>query len=81
MGAIAIRPRTAGIALVLFLLAIFPYLFTWPFFGSFLDEFRTFQATRFAIWLIILMGLNLLTGHSVECSRWHGALVAVRAST
>ena len=81
MGAIAIRPRTAGIALVLFLLAIFPYLFTWPFFGSFLDEFRTFQATRFAIWLIILMGLNLLTGYSGQISLGHGALVAVGAYT
>ncbi len=81
MVATVMRPRIAGIALVLFLLAIFPYLFTWPFFGSFLDEFRTFQATRFGIWLIILMGLNLLTGYSGQISLGHGALVAVGAYT
>jgi branched-chain amino acid transport system permease protein len=74
-----IRPRTAAIALAAFLLVAFPYLFTWPFFGSFLDEFRTFQATRFAIWMIILMGLNLLTGYSGQITLGHGALVAVGA--
>ncbi len=79
MAATLIRPRTAGIALLAFLLVAFPYLFTWPFFGSFLDEFRTFQVTRFAIWLIILMGLNLLTGYSGQITLGHGALVAVGA--
>jgi branched-chain amino acid transport system permease protein len=61
------------------ILAIFPYLYTWPFFGSFLGPFRTFQATRFAIWLIILLGLNLLTGYSGQISLGHGAFIAVGA--
>lgn len=81
MATTLMRSRTAWIAVAVFLLAIFPYLFTWPFFSSFLDEFRTFQATRFAIWLIILMGLNLLTGYSGQISLGHGALVAVGAYT
>ena len=61
------------------LLAAFPYLYTLPFFGVFLDPFRTFQATRFAIWLIILMGLNLLTGYSGQISLGHGAFIAIGA--
>jgi branched-chain amino acid transport system permease protein len=65
--------------LALVLLAVFPYLYTWPFFDSFLGPFRTFQATRFAIWLIILMGLNLLTGYSGQISLGHGAFIAVGA--
>ena len=75
------RPRTAGLALLAFLLVAFPYLYTWPFFDTFLDPFRTFQATRFAIWLIILLGLNLLTGYSGQISLGHGALVAIGAYT
>jgi branched-chain amino acid transport system permease protein len=61
------------------LLAIFPWMYKWPFFGHFLIEFRTFQATRFAIWLIILMGLNLLTGYSGQISLGHAALIAIGA--
>ncbi len=67
------------LALALLLLAVFPYLYTFPFFGSFLDPFRTFQAMRFAIWLVILMGLNLLTGYSGQISLGHGAFVAMGA--
>jgi len=63
----------------LVILAVFPYLYTWPFFDSFLRPFRTFQATRFAIWLIILMGLNLLTGYSGQISLGHGAFIAIGA--
>jgi len=73
------RPRALLLILALVILAVFPYLYTWPFFGSFLDPFRTFQATRFAIWLIILMGLNLLTGYSGQISLGHGAFIAVGA--
>jgi branched-chain amino acid transport system permease protein len=61
------------------MLAVFPYLYTWPFFSGFLIEFRTFQATRFGLWLIILLGLNLLTGYSGQISLGHAALVAVGA--
>jgi branched-chain amino acid transport system permease protein len=67
------------LALALVILAIFPYLYTFPFFSSFLDPFRTFQGTRFAIWLIIIMGLNILTGYSGQISLGHGAFIAVGA--
>jgi branched-chain amino acid transport system permease protein len=68
-----------GLILLLVAVAVFPYLYTWPFFDGFLDPFRTFQATRFGLWLIILLGLNLLTGYSGQISLGHAALVAVGA--
>jgi branched-chain amino acid transport system permease protein len=74
-----LRPRVVFLALALALLGVFPYLYNWPPFDRFLIEFRTFQATRFAIWLIILMGLNLLTGYSGQISLGHAALVAIGA--
>jgi branched-chain amino acid transport system permease protein len=74
-----LRPRLLGLILLLAALALFPYLYTWPFFGGFLDEFRTFQATRFGLWLIILLGLNLLTGYNGQISLGHAALVSVGA--
>ena len=79
MARAVLRPRLLGLILLLAALAVFPYLYTWPFFGGFLDEFRTFQATRFGLWLIILMGLNLLTGYSGQISLGHAALVSVGA--
>ena len=73
------RPGVLGLILLLVLVAVFPYLYTWPFFDAFLDPFRTFQVTRFGLWLIILLGLNLLTGYSGQISLGHAALVAVGA--
>jgi branched-chain amino acid transport system permease protein len=73
------RPGVIGLILLLVVAAAFPYLYTWPFFGAFLNPFRTFQATRFGLWLIILLGLNLLTGYSGQISLGHAALVAVGA--
>ncbi len=73
------RPRIIFIALTLAILVLFPYLYRLPFFSHFLSSFRNFQATRFAIWLVILMGLNLLTGYSGQISLGHAALVAVGA--
>jgi branched-chain amino acid transport system permease protein len=73
------RPSILGLILLLAALAVFPYLYTWPFFSAFLDPFRTFQATRFGLWLIILLGLNLLTGYSGQISLGHAARVAVGA--
>jgi branched-chain amino acid transport system permease protein len=74
-----LRPQILFLALFLLLLVVFPYLYTLPFFSSFLDPFRTFQGMRFAIWLIILLGLNLLTGYSGQISLGHGAFIAVGA--
>ena len=74
-----LRPRTFVLVGTLAVLVVFPYLYRLPFFSSFLSDFRTFQGTRFAIWLIILMGLNLLTGYSGQISLGHAAFVAVGA--
>ena len=73
------KPRFIFLALALVLLAVFPYLHTLPFFGSFIDSYRTFQGMRFALWLIILMGLNLLIGYSGQISLGHAAFVSIGA--
>ena len=46
-----------------------------------LDGFRSFQMTRIAVWVIVIMGLNILTGYNGQISLGHGALVAVGAYT
>ena len=74
-----LRPRALGIALLAALLIVFPFLHTWPFFEGFIGPFRTFQAATFAYWLVILLGMNLLTGYSGQISLGHAALVAVGA--
>jgi branched-chain amino acid transport system permease protein len=72
------RPKLVFVVLTLALLVVFPYLYRVP--GiPFLSSFRNFQATRFAIWLVVLMGLNLLTGYSGQISLGHAAFVAVGA--
>jgi branched-chain amino acid transport system permease protein len=71
--------RVVPAAIVLAAVAVFPYLYRLPLFDQVLDPFRTFQATRLAIWLIILLGLNLLTGYTGQISLGHGALVAIGA--
>jgi branched-chain amino acid transport system permease protein len=68
--------RFAPVAAFLLLLAVFPYLETWPVFDTFLNSFRTFQGAQFGVWLAILLGLNLLTGYSGQISLGHGAFVA-----
>jgi len=74
-----VRPRTLFLAAALALLIVFPYLYKLPFFDLFLNNIRTFQATRFAIWLVVLLGLNLLTGYSGQISLGHAAFVTVGA--
>lgn len=80
MDAILTLRRVGGLALI-GLVIVFPYLYRVPPFDQVLDPFRTFQATRLMIWLVILMGLNLLTGYSGQISLGHGALVAIGAYT
>ena len=46
-----------------------------------LDGFRSFQITRIAVWVIVVMGLNILTGYNGQISLGHGALVLVGAYT
>ena len=74
-----LRPRHLGFVLVAVLVIIFPFLNTWPFFGGFIGPFRTYQATMFAVWLLVVLSMNLLTGYSGQISLGHAALVAVGA--
>jgi branched-chain amino acid transport system permease protein len=71
--------RLILVALAIALLAVYPYLYTLPFFSNFLDSFRIFQGMRFALWLIILLGLNLLTGYNGQISLGHAAFVTIGA--
>ena len=60
-------------------LAVVLAFFIWAPFA--LDSFRTFQLSRVAIWVIVAMGLNILTGYNGQISLGHGALVALGAYT
>ena len=73
------RPTTLWFVLLAVLALVFPYLNTWPFFDGFIGPFRTFQATMFAVWLLVVLSMNLLTGYSGQISLGHAALVAVGA--
>lgn len=74
-----LRPRTLGFALLAVVLVIFPFLHGWPVFSGFISEFRTFNATMFAIWLLVVLSMNLLTGYSGQISLGHAAVVLVGA--
>ena len=78
--------RVLGLALLGFLIIGFPYFNTmfefmsgWPLIGWFLVPFRVFQAMRFGVWLVVLMGLNLLTGYNGQISLGYAAFVAIGA--
>ncbi len=60
-------------------LVVFPFLHTWPFFSSFITKFRTFNATMFAVWLLVVLGMNLLSGYSGQISLGHAAVVLIGA--
>ena len=79
MVSFLLRPRTLFLALGFVLLIAFPYLYKLPLISIVLSDLRNRQAAAFAIWLIILMGLNLLTGYSGQISLGHAAFVAVGA--
>ena len=76
-----INRRAAGIFLIGALLVVFPFLHDWPVFTLFIGEFRTFNATMFGVWLLILLGMNLLTGYSGQISLGHAGLVLISAYT
>ena len=75
------KRRAFGLFLFALLLVVFPFLHDWPFFSLFIGEFRTFNATMFGVWLLILLGMNLLTGYSGQVSLGHAALVLISAYT
>jgi branched-chain amino acid transport system permease protein len=87
MNASFLRPATFGWLALGVTLFIFPYLHTWPAFDWFFDHLESttginlsiFQMTTLAVWLVVLTGLNLLTGYSGQISLGHGALVACGA--
>ena len=74
-----LKPGRLWLLLLAGLLVVFPFLHDWPFFTLFIGEFRTFNATMFAVWLLILLGMNLLTGYSGQVSLGHAALVLISA--
>ncbi|HEY5625808.1 MAG TPA: branched-chain amino acid ABC transporter permease [Dehalococcoidia bacterium] len=59
-----------AVAIVFFLAA--PWL---------LENFRLFQFSRVAIWVIVAVGLNILTGYNGQISLGHGAFVLIGAYT
>ena len=67
------------LGLLAVLLLIFPFVHDWPVLGYFISEFRTFNAATFAVWLLVVLGMNLLTGYSGQISLGHAAVVLVGA--
>lgn len=82
-----VRPRTFAWLILGLTVIFFPYFHTWIGFSWFLDNLESttglnlsvFQVTMFGVWLVILTGLNILTGSSGQISLGHGALVACGA--
>lgn len=76
-----LQPRVFWLALLAAVLIAFPFLHSWPVTGSFIGEFRTFNATMFAVWFLVAMSMNLLTGSSGQISLGHAAVVLTGAYT
>lgn len=85
------KPAMVAWALLGFFILFFPYFHTWVGFSWFLENFTettgiglggrfgVFQMTTLWGWLVILTGLNILTGYSGQISLGHGAFVAAGA--
>ena len=78
---IPLNVRFLWFGLLAALLVFFPYMHTWPFFDGYITEYRTFNATMFGVWLLVVLGMNLLTGYSGQISLGHAAVVLVGAYT
>lgn len=74
-----LKHKALWFSLLAVVILVFPFLHDWPFFTLFISEFRTFNATMFGVWLIVLLGMNLLTGYSGQLSLGHAALVLISA--
>ncbi len=59
------------LAVVLALIAAFPFVAN--------SDYRLYLGTQVAIYLLVAMGLNLLSGYAGQPSLCHGALLAVGA--
>ena len=74
--------------LVIFVVLAF-FLLWWVPFSHVLPEgfplrfgtYRTFQGSMIAMWVIVALGLNILTGYNGQISLGHGAFVAVGGYT
>jgi branched-chain amino acid transport system permease protein len=83
LRAVVAQRKLLGFALLAF------FLFCWiPFSNAFpgwvpfqFGSYRVFQATTIAMWAIVALGLNLLTGYNGQISLGHGAFVAVGGYT
>lgn len=73
--------RIAWFGLIGTLLVVFPYMHSWPGFSNYISEYRTFNMTMFGVWLLVVLGMNLLTGYSGQVSLGHSAAVLVGAYT
>ncbi len=73
--------RVLLLALLGAVLIVFPFLHTWPGFDQVVTKFRTFNATMFAVWLLVVLSMNLLTGYSGQISLGHAAVVLFGAFT
>lgn len=81
------RPALLGWLVLGLLLFFFPFFDGWPGFAWFLRHLEEstginlsiFQMTSLMVWVVILTGLNVLTGYSGQISLGHGALVACGA--
>jgi branched-chain amino acid transport system permease protein len=78
----------AGRKLLAFVLLAFFLLYWIPFSNAFpgwvplqFGSYRIFQATTIAMWAIVALGLNLLTGYNGQISLGHGAFVALGGYT
>ena len=69
------RPAATRLVVIALLLA----LVCWLPFG--LDSHRTFQLTMIAVWAVVAIGLNILTGYNGQISLGHGAFVTLGAYT
>lgn len=86
-----LQSRVIWLSLLGVALIVFPYVHGWPLFdGSIrnmgfytleITEFRTFNATMFGVWFLVVMSMNLLTGTSGQISLGHAAVVLVGAYT
>jgi branched-chain amino acid transport system permease protein len=79
-------PRTSRV--VIFVVLAF-FLFWWIPFSHVLPDvfplrfapYRTLQSSQVAMWVIVALGLNILTGYNGQISLGHGAFVAIGAYT
>lgn len=74
--------------LIAFLLLAFFLVYWIPFSNAFpgwvplqFGSYRIYQATTIAMWAIVALGLNLLTGYNGQISLGHGAFVALGGYT